>query len=542
MEGNDELDYSEEQMQQDIKRVKQALEAFLESKFTQANEYLNENGVECVADRPYIMLGKAMFTFFQAAMSFSKEEFQSCLAFLGGSIHEVKHPKYSRNLIEHFSAMLVETSVKKFTIVEKHIELIYSQLVIIRAITKILFKDTGILTLIKELVKVRTSYFAYRSCYHWLQNKGLLHSPEFKDLFSMTAFGMGVFNIMGSLVTPRVRDTCHIVGFDGNRELGALLLHQGYECDGVMSAGCRLAYKIFYAYIAQLFEIRVPKEVSLPDLVDEDMKRYPIGIYSSFIYGRSLMGQQKINDALSIFNRSLFIEYDLPAATHFQRWDIMMIQLSLGKIEDALESATFLYEHSSWSKSFFAYVTGICYLMFQNHQKANEFFAIVPKERRILAGKKIPFEKMVCKKVEKYNISQTLPAPHYELCLFWNFFKYLDQTQLQRIIDYVDCENVNVNNPLVIDDVSLIKFIKASCLKYMKEYDKSCEMFKQLMKSKPKFDAYLMPMAHAEYAHIMILTNRPSEAEYYFKKCLGFSGYSFTNYVQTRAYNYMNLL
>ena len=76
----------------------------------------------------------------------------------------------------------------------------------------------------------------------------------------------------------------------------------------------------------------------------------------------------------------------------------------------------------------------------------------------------------------------------------------------------------------------------------MQKYEKSAEIFRQIMKSKPKFDAYLMPMAHAEYAHIMILTKRPAEAEFYFKKCLGFTGYSFTNYVQTRAYNYMNLL
>ena len=433
MQNPEEQEYSNEQMQQDISHVKKALESFLESKFSDANKHLSERS-EISADRPYIMLGRAMFSFFQAAMSFSKDDFTSCLTFISASTHSVKQHKYSRNIIEHYSAMLTETSMKKFTVVEKHIELIYSQLVIIKAISKILVKDTGIFTLIKELVKVRTSYFAYRSCYHWMQNLGALKSPEYKDLFSMTAFGMGVFNIMGSVVTPRVRDTCHIVGFDGNRELGTALLQQGYECGGVMSVGCRLTYKIFYAYIAQLFEIRIPRDISVENLVREDVERYPLGIYSAFIHGRSLMGQQKVLDALSIFNRSIYVDYELPAATHFQRWDIVMIQLALGRLEDALESAEFLFHHSRWSKSFFAYVAGACNLLFGDLEKAEEYFEIVPKERRNIAGKKIPFEKMVCKKVEKYKISHSLPAPHYELCLFWNFFKYLDSNSIIRLL------------------------------------------------------------------------------------------------------------
>lgn len=530
------LEYDEEEMKKDIVRLKHSLDLFLQSKYHEAQLEVNKQ------PSPYMMLAKSLFDFFNAAMSFNQKDFEECHKKLEESIHFIKKYKYCRNFLEDISAFLSEPPVKKLSLVEKHMELIYSLLAILRAVVQMLIEDTGVTTLIRELLKVRASYFNFRTTYHWLMNNNLMEVEEHRDLISFVCFGMGVFNIMGSLVTPRVQKTCHIIGFDADKTLALNLLIKGYEANGIMSSLCRMIYLIYYCYLSQLFEIQVPETVPMHAWIEEESKKYPIGIYVFFVKGRYLMGERKLSEALHVFNRARFITYSVPPATHYICWDMMMIHLALSNFKEALEMAEYLYKNNRWSSSFFAYVAGICWMTYGNEEKTNEYFAIVPTARQKIVGKKIPFEKMLCKKVEKYNIQKGLPIPHFELCIFWNIFKYLNDEQLKTTLEYVECENVKVNNPFAQDDVCLIKFVKASCLKYLRDYDGSCAIFMEIMNSKPKFDAYLRPMAYAEFAHLKILMGKADEADYYFKKCLDFSGYSLTNFVQTRAYNYMNLI
>lgn len=537
IDGEYTFEYPEELLKQDVVVVKKAFDFFVKAKFAEAFELLDDP----TSSSPFKILTISLFHCFKAFMSFDQKDCEDAIAKIDESTGVLKKLRKKRNIIQQISEVFVEPSMEKYSVSQKHVELIYAQLKIFKSVVKILSEEAGFLMLIKEVAHIRSSYFSYRACYKWLLKNNIDEDKE-PDLFSLASFGMALFNIMGSMVTPRVQKGFNVMGFDGDQHLAIDLLMKSSGCDGVMSTCCKMFLSIYCVYVCQSYDIPVPASISIPELVAEESENYTEGVYIGLLKGRLSMMQKNVTATLEQYEKTVNIDYSIPQATHYMQWEMMMLYMALNKFEKAGNIAEYLFKNNNWSLSFFAYASGICHLMQSNFSKAKEYFEMVPKASKKVAGRHIPFEKMVVRKVKKYFIQTSLPVPHFELCIFWDIFKYLNVEELKNIIDFCECEIVPVNSPFVKDDVCLLKMIRAKCHYRLNELDESEGLLVEIVNAEPSYDKYLVPMAQIEWAKILIEKKNYEGAERLLKQSLKHTKYSQTNYIQTKAYSYMNLL
>ncbi|KAJ2802713.1 hypothetical protein H4R20_003173 [Coemansia guatemalensis] len=113
--------------------------------------------------------------------------------------------------------------LKTMTPVQRHAELVYAEAYLLRAMVNIGMGD-GVLALLKEGWHVRSAYATYRNCFAYIQD-AYANGERLDDHFvSGTYLGMGVFNLVLSMLPAKLLRFIELVGFSADRRLGLELL------------------------------------------------------------------------------------------------------------------------------------------------------------------------------------------------------------------------------------------------------------------------------------------------------------------------------
>lgn len=100
---------------------------------------------------------------------------------------------------------------------------------------------------------------------------------------------------------------------------------------------------------------------------------------------------------------------------------------------EAILFATYLVEHSKWSKTIYTYQKAVLMCMLDPNELTcseqttiDQLMRNVPVYKQRIAGKSLPMEKFACKKAARYFAQQRhLVVPAIELMYVWNLFKIL---------------------------------------------------------------------------------------------------------------------
>ncbi|KAJ2076858.1 hypothetical protein H4R24_005466 [Coemansia sp. RSA 988] len=113
--------------------------------------------------------------------------------------------------------------LKTMTPVQRHAELVHAEAYLLRAMVNIGMGD-GVLALLKEGWHVRSAYATYRNCFAYIQD-AYANGERLDDHFvSGTYLGMGVFNLVLSMLPAKLLRFIELVGFSADRRLGLELL------------------------------------------------------------------------------------------------------------------------------------------------------------------------------------------------------------------------------------------------------------------------------------------------------------------------------
>lgn len=164
-----------------------------------------------------LMIVKAILTFepqdIQIGMNAAKEALKTCNNFR-------KRPR-----IMTLSHLVSGQGIKSIKEEELHAEVCYAECLILKsAITFI--QDDSLLNFLKSGISVGSSYQIYKDCQQVLELMPDNQSKIHRHLDGGVKFGLGVFNLMFSLVPPRSLKLLNIVGYSGDREVGLALLHE----------------------------------------------------------------------------------------------------------------------------------------------------------------------------------------------------------------------------------------------------------------------------------------------------------------------------
>jgi len=189
-----------------------------------------------------------------------------------------------------------------------------------------------------------------------------------------------------------------------------------------------------------------------------------------------------------------------------------------------------LYEQSKWSKSFYAYQQA-AFLLETGDQKYKEqiktLMETVPKNKQKIAGKSIPIEKLVIRKVRQYfDQGESLFLPGFEITYLWGYFRLIGES-VDRSLEIVknsinEAENRTEDNSQKskflnrFDDICLGLIIQGCLLRQEGDTLGSEESFLKIvsMEGNIRLDHYLVPFARMELGRLYINMDRLEEAKH----------------------------
>ncbi|KAJ2743313.1 hypothetical protein GGI20_003851 [Coemansia sp. BCRC 34301] len=224
--------------------------------------------------------------------------------------------------------------LKTMTPTQRHAELVHAEAYLIRAVLNVVSGD-GVMAVLKEGWHVRSAYATYRACYAYIQDVYAEGGSVDDHFVSGTYLGMGIFNLILSMLPAKLLRFIELVGFKADRNLGLelLALAAGWRSDpaisplmdpapgslsasskarsnstihpcgmGLRSEFCSLVLQGYHVFLCNDLFLGYP---NLP-LVDAVLRRaiesHPRGLVFMYFDGRLLMSRTRLDDAIDRFS------------------------------------------------------------------------------------------------------------------------------------------------------------------------------------------------------------------------------------------------
>ncbi|KAJ2050923.1 hypothetical protein H4S04_002302 [Coemansia sp. S16] len=220
--------------------------------------------------------------------------------------------------------------LKTMTPTQRHAELVHAEAYLVRAVLNVASGD-GVMAVLKEGWHVRSAYATYRGCYAYIQDVYSEGGTVDDHFVSGTYLGMGIFNLILSMLPAKLLRFIELVGFSADRKLGLELLAiaAGWRSDpgishlmdppptasdgraklgihpcgmGLRSEFCSIVLQVYHVFLCSDLFLGYP---NLP-LVDAVLRRavesHPRGLIFMYFDGRLLMSRTHLDDAIGRFS------------------------------------------------------------------------------------------------------------------------------------------------------------------------------------------------------------------------------------------------
>ncbi|RUS18742.1 hypothetical protein BC937DRAFT_88402 [Endogone sp. FLAS-F59071] len=472
----------------DLEIVRQGLDLFLNSQMSEAETLLFDGYKTSM----YITLGYSFINYLKALMTFQAADVEKALECLRQTINIASSlRKKDSGLMETLSNLVRGGTgigtLKAMTRVQRHAELVYAEVYLLKAIISIIHDETFV-AFIREGLNIRSSYTIYRSLQKFLEIVDAeINEAEFADpglggarvaalyeidehLTSGVALGIGLFNLMLSLLPTTVLKVIEIIGFSGDRPAGLAVLESigGWSLDSslvplTVQLSSDTGLRRQFADMALLFYHTVlpstmPCKDASPALAGRILA-HNLALYSRspfFLYFSAHLQQtqRRIPQAIASYETAIAIQGDWKQLHHICYWEVGLCRMVMQDYTEALHASEILSKESNWSKAVYTYHRAVCAYVVaiglgeekkeEKEMMLNEVQGLmenVPGLMRRIAGKSIPIEKFVSRKARKFLFqSNYLFLPNLELLLVWNCYEIMPLPQLRRITSLVDAE------------------------------------------------------------------------------------------------------
>ncbi|KAH6575544.1 hypothetical protein BASA60_004984 [Batrachochytrium salamandrivorans] len=390
----------------------------------------------------------------------------------------------------------------KMTRVQRHAEVVFAEAYLLQAVLSLL-TDTNMVAFVREGLNIRQAYSIFRSGFRFLERvweeegpEGLVTHQIDQQFINAVYHGVGVFNLVMSVLPAKLTSIFEMIGFDGNREFGTRCLELGANWPennsqspisanggtekGTKSLGasntlskkstgknkkanCAIAFRFpngkpavtgvrtFLCDLSlHMYHIVLSSMIQMPGcnvplsrrVLADNLKIYPDSFLYLVLQSRLMQSESRPDLAIIQLNRVIEMQKDWRQLAHICYWDLGMSYAALGKWKEASDCYKTMYEESTWSPAIYLYLQGVCLYMHDAHgckKEIDDMLKRVPKLCKRVAGKSIPLEKFVSRKSRKYFLQKgRLLFPGYEIVYMWNGFDHVPNERLKQIIQEVE--------------------------------------------------------------------------------------------------------
>ncbi|KAF8321184.1 hypothetical protein DL93DRAFT_2051790 [Clavulina sp. PMI_390] len=239
-------------------------------------------------------------------------------------------------------------------------------------------------------------------------------------ILSGVAFGFGLFNLILSLLPPKIRCVIPVflLGFKSDRALGLKALAvsaNGYDSHSEFAALALMTYNGVVLLVSgwQADGARLMRQYD--SMLNKVEARYPHG--SLWLLNRAKLQRYSGNNPAAIETLLRGLSPERPI--HFQQADAMLvfelgwIYLAERKYEESAEMFLKMQTLNNWSHSTYSFLAAGCYFALNTEdgtKKAKEQLDRLPGllERRKIGGRDLPTEVFIKKKMEFYKKKQAM--------------------------------------------------------------------------------------------------------------------------------------
>ncbi|KAG5634747.1 hypothetical protein H0H81_000907 [Sphagnurus paluster] len=446
----------------DVPGARYALHLFLSSHMLESEEYCHKSDES--KERLYFTTGYGLIQCVKGLMSYADEDLIS-------GINHTRHGNYiagqHRKKVGFFGSILGGSStafIRSMTPVERHAELVYAESLFEKALLGIVYSGDW-LAFIKEALNMRTTIGIYRQLGAFIEEADAAYTatlpsadadkedPSIDVHFRSGVYlGLGLFNIILSLMPGKLAALGELFGYHGDRQLGLEMLMRaggwgtGAEPVSTADEGVRrsvsdMVLLIFHLVLSSFTVEGVDIGVA-GRILEWNLKRYPNGVFFLFGAGRLALHHAQPRTAIHYYTRAMNSQMQYRNLDHISFWEVAVARLALWQVGDEVPGDSseekeereqqkeekgvggsaacwrVLEQEATWSKAIYSYGLAACLLedwdtdedtpegrikKAARMKEAAALMARVPGLRQKIAGKSIPLEKFVARKARKFT-------------------------------------------------------------------------------------------------------------------------------------------
>ncbi|RUS32174.1 hypothetical protein BC938DRAFT_476107 [Jimgerdemannia flammicorona] len=408
-----------------------------------------------------------------------------------------------------------------------HQELVYAEAYLLKAIISIVHDET-LVAFIREGLNIRSSYTIYRSLQKFLEvvdaeiDEAELADPGHggarvaaqyeidEHLTSGVSLGIGLFNLMLSLLPTTVLKVFEIIGFSGNRAMGVSVLESigGWSAasasdpslppplqlpvsseTGLRRQFADMALLVYHTVISSMVPCADASPQFAAQILAHNLHLYPRSAFFLYFSARLRQARRHIPQAVESYETAIAIQADWKQLHHICYWELGLCHMVSAEYTEALRAYVILCKESNWSKAVYTYQRAICaYVVAMGIEEERKeekektmkevegLMGKVPGLLQKIAGKSIPIEvsmgvgkwKFVARKARKFLAqSNRLLLPGLELLHVWNCYEIMPLVHLRRSASLVESEIAQL-------EILLLSSLSGSDLPYDNFYDDFC--------------------------------------------------------------------
>jgi len=538
-----------------LEDCRETINLFLDNKFDEVKDNIEDwNG----SNNFYHALGKSVFAFLQAVLTFQQSDMEAASEIVKISIDKSNKYRRKNTLSESFGRMLKKTDYNVYTEEQIHAELCYAESLLLKAVLTFT-EDENLVSFVRGGLKIRSCYQSYKECWNILNQREWENDEHKVNFESGVRLGVGSFNLLISLLPQRILKLLEFIGFTGTREIGLKELAKGYQFEtSVRRSLCAMVLLGYHLLVVYVLGNADGDLVQASAILDDQLKINPNGVWFLFFKGRLEMVQGNIPEAIMWYEKSWQSQEIWPQFHHFCYWELVWAHSILMNWKIAEEFAKKLFEESRWSKCIYAYMQASLLIMQRgegsltgpNIRRLTALMREVPLHKQRIAGKSIPMEKFVIKKSERFFAqNDRLCLPALELLYVWNFMRIIGKqwTLIENFYHLIertlkDLER-RTQDKYYMDDLALLILLKGCCLRSMGSPLQAEECFLAVLKLERniQLDTYLVPFSVAELGFLYYTEDKIDEAVTWLEAAKNnYKGYSLESKLHFRVHSILS--
>ena len=532
------------QLSQDILSVEKGIRMFLNSEFLESEtlfEHRSQNSL-------YHSLGHSTILFLKAVVTLQSSDIEAAQSSAEKTLKLANELRKKTSFFQNLTSaigVIPDPKFEEMSEVQRHAELIFAEIYIIKALINIISDGTGLIQMVKEGLNIRHSHGIYKHAAKYLTDSKRNQVGVSDDHFaSGVCLGIGLFNLMVSLLPPRMIRLSEIIGISGDQVKAIEFLKRGSNLNGLRTEFCKMVYLFYHLVLESLIDLPTGNCIEAYEILEDRCRVFPNGVFYKLIKGRYLLCQRNIEYAQELFRETTQIHEKYSHLSHVSHWDLALTHIFLGNHELALDSIKHLQNVSKWSKCFYAYLEAILLLELGEQNLEAKFQNVISQKRRI-AGKSIPLEKFVIRKTRLYLKQRRLLFPTLELMLVFGGFrscsaKLLDhyETQLTMELKRLEDPTLDRKQSNFWNDFALVQLllgvVKGEQTKpdALSHFDSLASISKRI-----ELDHWYTPIGHLEHARILFRDGQHKSAKSTLALGIACKGYSLENMISMRLHN-----